>query len=211
MIFNQHGNNRPRQDTAIIGGRSYPIVTINGVTWMAENLDFVFPSLIMGRTGNINGDTDLLGWYYADDESTYGYDGYKCGVLYNWYAVKYMHDNKSTLFPGWHVPSLSELNALANYVTFANCGKLRKPVPGNSTSLWDGTNELKFNAVPSGRRNDTAFAYGLLSTSEQTEYLRTYTWNTNTSDASFLRLDMAALQTYHGSQYHGMPVRLIKD
>lgn len=130
-----------------IGGRVYNTVVIGGKEWMAENLDFKFSGLTVGRSGASS--SAPRGNYYNNDESTYGANGNKYGLLYNWSAVKYLEDNKSQLIPGWHVPTNAEWDALATAVggTSVAGTKLK------STTYWSSgasTDDYGFSALPSG-------------------------------------------------------------
>lgn len=140
--------------TTTIGGRVYRTVTIGGVTWLAENLDYKFSGCGIGGSES---PTTPNAWYYNNDEATYGIDGErKCGLLYNWYAVKSLDDNKSELIPGWHVPTNDEWDTLVNNVGGASvAGQLLKSIngsiDGNWPSSWDGTDDYRFDVLPAGR------------------------------------------------------------
>ena len=126
-----------------IGGRTYRSVIIGGKEWLAENLDFKFSGLAFGQGGT--SDSEPRGNYYQNNEATYG----KYGILYNWIAVKYLEDNKSSLIPGWHVPTTAEWDALATAVggTSVAGTKLK------STTDWSsgaGTDDYGFSALPAG-------------------------------------------------------------
>jgi len=72
-------------------GNSYKIISVNGVTWMAENLKLIIPG------------SDA---YFFDNNPN---NVPSCGVLYDWKtAVKACPD-------GWHLPSGSEFYALVNH------------------------------------------------------------------------------------------------
>lgn len=144
-----------------IGGRRYPVVKIGNQLWMAENLDYKFD--VNGSQIPIGGSVTSTpkAWYYNNDEATYGIDGtYKCGLLYNWYAAKYLDDNKSNLLPGdWHVPTLMEFDTLATTVGGTSIGGTKIKALDNSViqgfpSGWNGTNDYEFNAIPSGAKGD---------------------------------------------------------
>lgn len=143
-----------------IGGKTYRTVTIGGVTWLAQNLDFKFSGCEIGATGS---PTTPAAWYYNNDEATYGLDGtYKCGLLYNWHAVKYLNDNRDTLIPGWHVASNAEWDALATAVGGNSTAgtKLKakdNTVTSNWPSGWGGTDDYGFNALPAGNRGSVSF------------------------------------------------------
>ena len=135
----------------ILDGRLYKTVTIGNQTWMAENLDYKFNGL---QLNNSLWSYDIKqADYYDKDEATYGVNGNKYGLLYNFIAAKYLNNNKSSLIPGWHVPSLTEWNTLINYVGGSSVAgsKLK------STTDWmsgppgtEGTDEYGFNAKPAG-------------------------------------------------------------
>jgi uncharacterized protein (TIGR02145 family) len=150
----------PHQTYVTIGGRQYKTVTIGNQEWLAENLDYKFDvngsTLPIGSSGN---PTTPAAWYYNNDESSYGIDGtYKCGLIYNWYAAKYMDDNKDTLLPtGWHVPSYADWDALATAVggsstAGAKLKALDNSVTSNWPSGWGGTDNYGFSVLPTGNR-----------------------------------------------------------
>ena len=135
--------------TTTIGGRVYRTVTIGGVTWLAENLDYKFSGCGIGGGGT---PTTPNAWYYNNDEATYGIDGVrKCGLLYNWYAVKLLNDNSSDLIPGWHVPTNDEWTALANAVGGTGVAGTRlKAANVDWVSSWGGTDDYGFAVLPAG-------------------------------------------------------------
>ena len=146
--------------TATIGGRVYRTVTIGGATWLAENLDYKFSGCGIGGGGT---PTTPNAWYYDNDEATYGIDGArKCGLLYNWHAVKFLNDNRGSLIPGWHVPTNSEWDALANAVGGTGVAGTRlKAIDGAADGSWptgwNGTDDYGFAALPAGRRYSGSF------------------------------------------------------
>lgn len=141
---------------AVIGGKNYPAVLMpDGKYWLKYNLDLRFTGLSVPRYGAVD-TTSLQAMYYRYDESLYGWNGRRCGLLYNWYAVDYMNQNRAILFPGWHVPSISELEILANSITGTNPPAKLKAVDGSSwrdssfPQDWGGTDNYGFAALPSG-------------------------------------------------------------
>ena len=124
-----------------IGSRQYKTVTIGS-------------TLPIGSSGS---PTTPAAWYYNNDESTYGINGNKYGLLYNWYATKYLEDNKSTLLPtGWHVASATEWDALANAVGGSGtAGTKLKSITGWDSGDGDGTYD--FEAFPAGFRYSESF------------------------------------------------------
>jgi uncharacterized protein (TIGR02145 family) len=140
--------------TADIGGRSYRTVTINGVTWTAENLDFKASGVNIGPSGMPG---IPAAWYYNNDENIYGVNGNKYGLLYNWHAVKYLDDNRDVLMPGWHVPTRSEFDALGIAVGGVSvAGTMLKSSTGWNSG--NGTDDFGFSAFPAGRRADGTFS-----------------------------------------------------
>lgn len=144
----------------VIGGREYRTVVMpDGKEWLAENLDFKFNGCYLGQSGV---PTTPNAWYYDNDEATYGIDGTKkCGLLYNWYAAKFLNDHRSDLCPGWHVPSSAELEALLNATggsgTTTPNTKLKaanNSVTSNWPSNWNGTDDYGFKALPGGERDN---------------------------------------------------------
>lgn len=146
----------------VIGGKTYRTVNMpDGKVWLAENLDFAWDGLPVPTSTAYTKNTPQA-MYYNYDESTYGWDGYKCGLLYNWYAVKYLEDNKSTLIPGWHVPTKSEYESLKTAIesggsTNTAGTKLKakdNTAASNWPSGWNGTDDYGFNVLPAGRYDD---------------------------------------------------------
>jgi uncharacterized protein (TIGR02145 family) len=159
--------------TVVIGGRTYRTVTIGNQEWLAENLDYQFDyngsPLPINETGN---PSTPAAWYYNnDDGTTYGIDGtYKCGLLYNQYAVCYLNEHTDTLLPdGWHVPSGYEWSTMwaeigeriGNIGNRYNCGLLLRARDGSVTSNWpsgwSGTDNYGFTVLPAGRYLNSSF------------------------------------------------------
>lgn len=136
-----------------IDNRKYPIVQIGRQWWMAENLDWKFTGLTISDQNS----TNPTGCYFDNDESTYGIAGNKYGLLYNWYAARYIMDN--SLVADWRVPNNADFTNFKNAVPDVDCVK--------STFGWNddfnGTNELQFNGVSTGYRSSLAnyHFYGL--------------------------------------------------
>lgn len=164
MILTHGANSLDRDDFVEIGGRSYPVVKIGNQLWMAENLDWKF---------DVNGSQIPIGqggvpstpaaWYYNNDEATYGATGRKSGLLYNWYAVKYLDDNRSDLLPtGWRVSTKDDISTLVNYVGGVDtAGTKLKAENGsilpNFPSDWNGTDDYGLSLIPSGTRENTTY------------------------------------------------------
>lgn len=186
-----------------IGGRRYPVVKIGNQLWMAENLDYKFDGCSIGVSGL---PSTPAAWYYDNDEDTYGIDGPRqCGLLYNWYAAQLLNDNRRSLCPGWHLPSLNDYESLCTFVGASIAGTLLKSSDVSWAPDWGGTDEYSFGILPTGMNNGS-FAY-----------LGQYTdFKTTTTNSNGTPLD-ARFST--GTSYTSItnwkttagPIRLIKD
>lgn len=145
--------------TVRIGGRLYKTITMDNQEWLAENLDYKFEyngaQIPVGGSGT---PYTPAAWYYSNNEESYGIDGtYKCGLLYNGYAVDYLEANKATLLPsGWHVPSKSEWETMQEHIGGTSVGGTKlKAIPGSldgnwPSERWGGTDDYEFTAYPGG-------------------------------------------------------------
>lgn len=185
-----------------IGGRVYNTVIIGGKEWMAENLDFKFSGLAIGQGSS---SSEPRANYYQNNEATYGVNGNKYGLLYNWIAVKYLEDHKSELIPGWHVPTTTEWDALATAVGGSStAGTKLKSTTGWSSGNGDGS--YGFAAFPAGRRVSGSF-YGLGS------YAGFWTANEYSSTNAYNRYFLTGASMLSNSNYKtdAYSVRLVKD
>lgn len=185
-----------------IGGRVYNTVIIGGKEWMAENLDFKFSGLAIGQGSS---SSEPRANYYSNNESTYGVNGNKYGLLYNWIAVKYLEDHKSELIPGWHVPTTTEWDALATAVGGSGvAGTKLKSTTGWSSGNGDGS--YGFAAFPAGYQSSGSFdglgSYAYFWTA--TEY--------SSSNAYYRYFDTgASMNSYNYDKTYAYSVRLVKD
>lgn len=141
-------------DTFIIGGTSYVAMKVGNLWWMLENLDYKFSGCVIGASSLSI--TDAQGNYYNDDEATYGRSGYKCGLLYNFKAVSVLNDQAETLISGWRVPTRQEW---VDYLTAIDGEGMYRSYKFKRGGLywapeWVGTNELNFNVLPAGCREE---------------------------------------------------------
>lgn len=192
-------------DPDVIGGRKYKTVTIGNQTWLAENLDFKFNGLIVGESGV--SDSEPRANYYNDDEATYGVNGNKYGLIYNWTAVKYLEDHKGELIPGWHVPHEDEFLVLASTVGgYGVSGAKLKSTSGWSANNGDGSTE--FSAFPAGVKNSNTFD----SLGHRTDFWTTY-YKSYSGKVSTIGFDFRS-QRLSGTDYNTSwmcSVRLVKD
>lgn len=196
-----------------IGGRDYLYVQIGNQLWLAENLDYKFnyngSTLPIGSGGS---PTTPAAWYYDNNEASYGIDGtYKCGLLYNWYAVDYLESNKATLLPeDWHIPSDTEWDTLATEIGGSSIAGTKLKSTDNSViqgfpSNWNGTDDYEFNAIPAGNYSGSFSNIGsdsIFWTSVASSYSKSYGRYLGTGT----RLDSSSYyKTY------GYSLRLVKD
>lgn len=197
---------RPDINTLEINGRKYRTVKIGNQIWMTENLDWKFDTLNLRDSSNNPLDTTTANQaaYYNYDESTYGADGNKYGLLYNWYAVDYLNNHLSELGvpSGWHVPTRAEWSALVSAVG-ENPGTKIKSTTGWSSGA--GTDDYGFSAVPAGYWYNGFYDVGS----------RAYFWTSepNGSSASWDRYILTGTSVYESSNYpyYGFSVRLVQD
>jgi uncharacterized protein (TIGR02145 family) len=162
--------------------------------------------LIVG--GSETSTSEQIANYFNDDQSIYGVNGNKYGLLYNWVAVKYLNDNKGTLLPsGWHVPSKDESDTLISFVGGSSTAGLKLKSATGWNSGYKGTNDYGFTAYPAGYRHRLG-DYVYLGTetrfwnSTSTSYPEYQFFYLNNSDQS---LNSATSMDYQFS------LRLVKD
>ena len=195
------------KDFNVIGGKKYKTVKMpDGKTWLAENLDFKFCNI-----GGSGVPSTPNAWYYDNDETTYGWSGYKCGLLYNWYAVKFLNDNRSELCPGWHVSTLKEWLDFVSFIGNSESATKLKAIDGsvvsNFPSGWNGTDNYGLGILPAGyRTNNSIF-----------EQIGTFTslWTITLKSATeACRVDLAStpiVGNYYADFKYGYSIRLVKD
>ena len=122
-------------------GYDYETVQIGEQCWFAENARYL-PSVSPSNFGweDDGGAHAYIAGYEGtsveEAKTQNEYDEY--GTLYNFVSVQ-----ESLMCPqGWHVPSLSEWDVLKGSIGISSAYKLKSPPP-----VWDGTNELGFNAI----------------------------------------------------------------
>jgi len=182
-----------------IGGRTYRTVVIGGKEWLAENLDLKFSGLAFGQSGTSG--SEPRGNYYDNNSSSYG----KYGILYNWIAVKYLEDNKSSLIPGWHVSTTAEWDALATAVggTSVAGTKLKSTTDWSSSA---GTDDYGFSALPAGGYSGSSDGLG--------DYTNFWTATENNSSRAYYRTfnrSGASMGSGDSNKVNQYSVRLVKD
>lgn len=142
-----------------IDGNQYNIVNVGPMCFLKENLKttkYTDGTTIVNITDDNLWQNDTTGGWSNFDNDTSNDKVY--GKLYNSYAL---NNSKGICPDGWRVPTIQELQDLANYAggDYAS-GNLM------TVTLWDApnsdaTNSSGFSAVPSGKRLDGGIFQGL--------------------------------------------------
>lgn len=156
-IYNDGAGGGGGGGSVVIDGHTYRTVTMpDGNEWLAENLDFKFTGLTIGASGL---PSTPSAWYYNNDETNYGIEGtYKCGLIYNWFAVEYIIDND--LIPGWHIATKDEWDNLVSAIGgLSYAGQYLKAIDNSITSGypsgWNGTDIYTFGVLPGGMKSSS--------------------------------------------------------
>ena len=168
-------------DVAVIGGREYNTVKIGNQVWMAENLDYT----------------------YYDNSDTYK----DRGLLYNHYAAMDLNQNRATLCPGWHLPTVAEFETLIAYIG-DDAGKKLKSKSGWAND-GNGTDEYGFNGKPAG-------VYGYGGTGYHALDIQAWYWTQNAYPGvdrytRVLMYDNDSFLSGRSDKLSRLSVRLIKD
>jgi len=150
-------------DTA---GNVYPVISLGGQCWMAENLrlelgiPYVGDSASWADIRTLEQDTMALCYYMNSAEKAAEY-----GVLYNWYAVQ----NANLCPEGWHVPTWQDWQDLIDFLGGENQAGMALQdaggfgAPMGSYRLFNGSfYPLENNAAfwtSSDLDNSVAYAY----------------------------------------------------
>lgn len=167
-------------------GQVYPTVHVDGVRWMAKNMNYYLPN----------------SGYYQNDSVSYS-DPY--GRYYNWATA-----TTSVCPAGWHLPSLTEYNDLKSYISPSAGGNMK----ATGTSYWDApntgaTNTSLFNAVGAGWSNSTFDNWAVFNE-------ETYIWTATEDDAfsayaAELTSTSASLSFPSWNKNKGYSVRCVED
>jgi uncharacterized protein (TIGR02145 family) len=191
-------------DSVTIDGRKYRIVQIGRQWWMAENLDFKWEGLSIGKSGL--SESEPRANYYDNDDITYGINGNKYGLMYNWIAVDYIEQNKATICPGWRVPSSDDFDTLAKSVGGSSIAGTKL----KSTTGWyesgNGDDSYGFNALPAGTYWEE---YGLAN-------MMSFFWTATSTDSKnainkYFKYNLSSMTSYSIRKYNQTSVRLCKD
>jgi uncharacterized protein (TIGR02145 family) len=172
--------------TISIGDKEYRTVTINGKTWLAENLS-VIPASNTAKKNT---------WCYGDDESNCK----KYGRLYSWDAAM------AACPAGWRLPGREDWRDFVGVAgdQKSGGGRLKSKAPG-----WDGTDDLGFSAVPGGRRDADGGRFLDIGSSG---YWWTSAANSEESAISW-RMETGVNNIYESTSYkkYGLSVRCVRD
>lgn len=169
-------------DGVTIGDKHYDTVIIGSQEWITYALDYTPPGVTVGTNA----------YYYNNDETTYGWNGYKCGLLYNYDAVAIIVADTS-LPSGWRVPSESDLLALISSLNGGGTSALKakdKSVTASFPINWYGNNTTGLSVLPNGGRKPDASYYGDTS--------RTGLWASNSR--KYLAIDYKSQELVLGSE-----------
>lgn len=186
-------------EVATIGGKQYPVVTIGSQKWLGANLDYKFSGCNFNPETWADGNPNCC--YYGGGASEYK-TGY--GLLYNFYAVQLLETNKASLIPGWHVPTYNEILQLISTIGGADqAAKLRAKTGWTPNT---GTDNYKFSALPSGRRDydDGTFTDGFFQCASITEA------DLDNCESLFIQNDENVFDNW-AYKLDGISIRLIKD
>lgn len=184
-----------------IGGRIYRIIKIGSQIWTVDNLDWKITGIAIGLTGD---PTTPAAWYYNNDEDSFGYNGiYKCGLLYNGYAIEYIVNNVQ--FPtGWRIPSNDDLTTLSNFVN--NSSNALKGKNISWAPNWNGSDLYGLKLIPTGHYYQSLFRElgeaTYLWSSTQYDFIRLYRRGFDDSDTIFIN---------NSDKKNAFPIRLVKD
>ena len=135
-----------------IGGVKYETVIIDGVEWLAENLDFTWEGLSVGDD-NLRQDIPQA-CYFNNNENLFGRNNKKYGMLYNFPAIQQI----DSLINGWHVPTREELQVLYNSLSPDFFKHIQSCFDYNLSSTYG--EGVGFNMPPSGFYSGSWESYG---------------------------------------------------
>ena len=194
---------------ADIDGYVYRTVKIGDQWWMAENLK-------VARYRNGDSIPKVTGTSEWADFNTGAYcnfdndEGHVAtyGRLYNWYAVD---DSRSIAPEGWHIPSDSEWQILADYLggDLVAGGKMKEKGTIHWTDPnYDATNESGFTCLPGGFRNiDGSFA----DMFDEAYFWSSTEVNSSRSRCRSLYYFSSELNRSYNYKRMGFSIRCIKD
>ena len=213
----------PGNTVTDIDGNVYPVVEIDGVEWMAENLKvttFRNGDPIPNVTANADWAALETGAYAAYNNNEGHVETY--GYLYNWYAVD---DDRGLCPEGWRVPSDEELENFMNFLDpngSINDNNASGKIKATGTlgdgegGLWSPPNtgaidQYGFSALPAGGR----FANGNFAGMNDL----TYFWSATATPSEILQRAWIWYMSYNTDTFYrnnysrkeGYSIRCIKN
>jgi len=201
-------------------GQTYKTVKIGGQWWMAENLNYAYTDVPFKYSSYTS---DSTSWCYDNDAANCA----KYGRLYTWAAAMDSVGTWSTngmgcgyymcsptnpvrgICPeGWHLPDITEWNALFNAVG----GKRTAGIMLKSTEGWkdngNGSDAYSFSALPAGYR------YSDGNFSDEGNYANFWSsmeLNSINAYGIYLYYDYDNESLGNNYKYNGFSVRCLKD
>ena len=195
-----------------IGGRTYKVVRIGNLYWMAENLDYKWGGLIQPTLDDSA--TDPIANYYGYDGNGSEQPYVGNGLLYNGIAAMYLQSHRTELGLGdWRVPTLSDWTTL---ITNAGGGSTAtqalKSSNGWNAGYDGGTNDLGFSAIGHGGftagHTDPVSAFTYMNLGDAATFLT----STESSDDMLYNVTLwhndAPQMSYPAPKYFGGALRL---
>jgi uncharacterized protein (TIGR02145 family) len=186
----------------------FKTITVNGRTWMAENLDvqtFRNGDTIFHAQTRLEwekaGNDSIPAWCYYENDTA---NGKKYGKLYNWFAVL---DPRGVAPVGWKVASHTEWEELMDAAGGKKlAGGILKSKDGWERS-GNGNDSLGFCALPGGTRSPEGF----FSQAGRFGFYWTRTWAEISS--AFVTFSYTSPLTMIGQQNmkSGMAIRCLKS
>ncbi len=190
-------------------GKVYGTILTGSTYWIDQNLStskYANGDAIANVDDNTAWSLLTTGaWSFYDKSSG---NGSTYGKLYNWYAVD---DSRGVCPTGWRVPTNTDWNNLGKTLGGDSLagGKLKQ----TGTTFWSApntaaTNQIGFNAMPSGYRGNGG-AYGSLTGNAYFWVRESY----NGTDAVGRNIlyNSKALVTEHNNKLNGFAIRCVKD
>lgn len=164
---------------------TFDSVTIGSQTWMSKNLTI----------------DDVQGGIYTQTVN-YG-QGNVVEYYYTWDAAVRV----AASIPGWHLPTQTEWNTLANAVGGIDTDGMKLKATYGWSYNGNGTDDFGFTALPAGYWNSSSFnflgSYAYFWTTD--EYSSRYAYYYYFSSGSAIHT------TYNLKNSYGYSIRLIKD
>ena len=206
-------------------GQSYKTIVINGIEWMAQNLNY--GSFIDDGASSATLQSGAQKFCYNNIASNCLTDG----GLYQWHTVmgfanscattscasQISSGNHKGLCPlGWHVPKTSEWNTLQTFLGGASVAGSKMKLNNTGFSGWDASaynsgNTSKFSSLPAGFRSVNG---GFMNRDSTSMYWEAGEWGSGDVQLAYDRmLSQNYADLAQGTPYKrfGISLRCIKD